>query len=97
MKFHLLLIVSLTFSSLAFAYDRPERKEALIPSDHGIKLNRDFTNMIQYGLIEGLFKVKMSGLPDCTAEGMTIWRASGRLANRMRLEGGQDEDFLNLF
>ena len=53
--------------------------------------------MIQYGLIEGMFKVKMSGLPDCTAEGMTIWRASGRLANRMRLEGGQDEDFLNLF
>ena len=53
--------------------------------------------MIQYGIIEGMFKVKMSGLPDCTAEGMTLWRAAGRLANRMRLEGAVDEDYLNLF
>ena len=59
----------------------PERKhhdrrpEDLIPSDHGVELNRDFTNMIQYGLVEGMFKVKYSGLPDCIDEGMTILRA----------------------
>ena len=77
------------------------RPEDLVPSNHGIETknsNRDFTNMIQYGLIEGMFKVKMSGLPDCTDEGMTFWRAAGRMTLKMN-EGIEttDEDVLNLF
>ena len=81
----------------------PERKhhdrrpEDLIPSDHNIDLNRDFTNMIQFGLVEGMFKVKKSGLPDCTEEGMTIFRAAERMAHKMTTEEARDDDFLNLF
>ena len=62
---------------------RAPHPEDLIPSDHDVELNRDFTNMIQYGMIEGMFKIKMSGTPDCTDEGMTMFRAIGRLADRM--------------
>ena len=58
---------------------------------------RDFTNMIQFGLIEGMFKVKKSGLPDCTTEGLTIFRAAERMALKMTTEEARDDDFINLF
>ena len=54
---------------------RPTKPEDLVPSDHGVESNTDFTNMMQYGLIEGLFKMKMGGTPDCAVEGMTLLRA----------------------
>ena len=80
--------------------DRQIRPEDLIPNDRidDIEKRRDFSNSIQYGLIEGLFKVKKSGLPDCTEEGMTIFRSVGRLANRMEWhpEEATEADFLNL-
>ena len=76
---------------------RDRRPEDLIPSDHGIELNRDFTNLIQYGLIEGMFRVKKSGLPDCIDEGMTIFRATRRMSAKMQTEETRDDDFLNLF
>ena len=80
----------------------PERnhstsKKDLVPSNHGIELNRDFTNMIQYGFIEGMFKIKKSGLPDCTQEGMTLARAMHRMGTKMGTDETQDDDFLNWF
>mmetsp|Transcript_19956 Transcript_19956/g.26937 ORF Transcript_19956/g.26937 Transcript_19956/m.26937 type:complete len:84 (+) Transcript_19956:147-398(+) len=60
-------------------------------------MNRDFTNMLQFGLIEGMFKYKMSGVPDCTAEGMTLMRAMNRLSIKMETPQSNDQDFLNIF
>ena len=67
-------------------HQRRKNPESLVPSDHGIDQNRDFTNMIQYGIVEGMFKVKKSGLPDCTVEGMTIFRATQRMVLKMTTE-----------
>ena len=53
--------------------------------------------MIQYGFIEGMFKVKKSGLPDCTEEGMSIFRASQRMALKMSTDEFQEDDYLNIF
>ena len=36
--------------------------------------------MVQYGVIESLFKVKKSGQPDCTDEGLTVYRAGFKMA-----------------
>ena len=53
-------------------------------NDRGVGIEpRDYSNMVQYGLIQGLFKIKMSGTSDCTDEGMTILRAIIRLATRI--------------
>ena len=60
----LTLLVALV---MAKHQEKKPHPEDLIPNDRGIKIsNRDFTNMIQYGLIDGMFKYKMGGLPDCT-------------------------------
>lgn len=94
----------LILTTAAFAHNtvaerahKNRRPEDLIPSDHDVELNRDFTNMIQYGLVEGMFKVKKSGLPDCTKEGMTIFRAAQRLQSKHGTDEWTDEDILNLF
>ena len=71
--------------------------EDLVRNDRDIESNRDFTNMIQYGLIEGMFKYKMSGLPDCTMEGMTLLRAIKGMLIKMRTDEKGDTDLLNLF
>ena len=39
-----------------------------------MEMSRDFSNMLQHGLVYGLFKVSQSGMQDCTVEGMTILR-----------------------
>ena len=105
---NILFLVSSTLALLSSAQLTPavrenhgryqkRNPESLVPSDHGVELNRDFTNMIQYGLVEGMFKVKKSGLPDCTEEGMTIFRASQRMALKMNTEEFREDDYLNLF
>ena len=62
------LITFLAFYATAKHHKRekPQHPEDLIANDRGIEMNRDFTNMLQYGLIDGLFKYKMSGISDCT-------------------------------
>ena len=40
-----------------------------------MKTNRNYANMVQHGLTEGLFKVNQGGKIDCLKEGMTIARA----------------------
>ena len=67
-----------------------------MPSDHGVENNRDFTNEIQYGLIEGMYKVKLGGLPDCTVEGMSIMRAILKLSAKMTTPETTEDDFINL-
>ena len=52
--------------------------------------------MIQFGLVESMFKRKLSGQPDCTVEGMTLWRATSRLVIKMRTDEANEYDFLNL-
>ena len=44
-----------------------------------------------------MFKVKKSGLPDCTVEGMTIFRAAKRMAVKMTTDEFSETDYLNLF
>ena len=95
--FSLLLTNTLATAAAPERKHHDRRAEDLIPSDHGIELNRDFTNLIQYGLIEGMFRVKKSGLPDCIDEGMTIFRATRRMTAKMQTEEARDDDFLNLF
>lgn len=59
----------LTFSSVEARHNKREktkRPDELVANDRDIEMNRDFTNMLQYGLIDGMFKYKMSGSSDCT-------------------------------
>ena len=77
--------------------ERHIKPEDLIANDRGIESNRDFTNMVQYGLIDGMFKYKMSGIPDCTNEGMTLWRAIRSLTMKARYSPqSNDQDLLNI-
>ena len=75
---------------------REVRPQDLLPSDHGVETNRDFTNEIQFGLIEGLYKVKMGGLPDCTIEGMSIMRAILKLGAKIATSKTSEDDILNI-
>ena len=44
-----------------------------------------------------MFKYKMSGLPDCTDEGMTLLRAAKGMARKMRTDEETETDLLNMF
>ena len=71
--------------------------EDFVRNDRGVEMNRDFTNIIQYGLIEGMFKVKLSGMTDCTEQGMTLIRAAKGMVRKMQTEESTEDDFLNVF
>ena len=53
--------------------------------------------MMQYGLIEGMFKIKLSGLPDCVDEGMTLARAAYGMSKKMETDEYREDDEINLF
>ena len=91
------LVTFLAIFVTAKHHKKEKRPEDLIHNDRGKELNRDFTNMVQYGLIDGLFKYKMSGIPDCTAEGMTLMRSARRMHRKMQTDEYQEDDAFNLF
>ena len=50
-------------------------------NDRGVESTRDYTNMMQQGLMKGM--LKETGSPgDCVAEGMTIFRSIAALINK---------------
>ena len=78
---------------------RYEKSDLLEVNDRGLENNRDFSTMIQDGLIFGMFKVTNNrGRLDCVDEGLTIARAIVRLGYRIFVskEYETEMDFYNL-
>ena len=59
-------------------------------------MNRDWSNVVQQGLLEGMLKYIDGGRPDCTTEGLTMLRGFIALLKRFFHFGVQGEiDIIN--
>ena len=62
-------------------------QKKLTRNDRGIELNRDFSNVVQHGFMQGLLKVNQSGTRDCVNEGLSVFRAVLRMIFKMIFGG----------
>lgn len=75
------LLLSLVAVTLASHHDVPDANRRDQES------NRDFSNSLQHGFVQGLLKVSQSGTPDCTTSGLSVARAAYAMGSKAMVTG----------